>query len=470
MTGIRCVGFAQAVCLVLAAAGASEAGLQIGSDRQVFVDRFLISEMRGLSLELHAPVPREVAIAFDRPWEGNTSCLASVMKDGSRFRMWYRVSAGNQDSEAMTAYAESRDGIRWEKPSLGLMAFRGSKDNNLVWPPEGVHGRNMCVFKDPNPGVPEGERYKAIVHSNAIYGLVSADGLRWRPVAPEPLIAPIKEEAHSDGPHTVFWDPWQRKYVIYRRGWWGENRTIRRSTSADFRKWSAPEFVDIVFGASPREQFYTNSCTPYDRAPGVYFMFPKRFVEERTFFPEWPFPGQSDIGFLSSRDGIHWGRTFREAWIRPGLDPKNWHERSMEFGWGIVPTGPAELSMYMDEHVRTDAAHIRRVTIRPDGFVSVHAGYDGGDLITRPLVFTGRRLSLNYSTSASGSVRVELLNSFGRPVAGFGAAESQEIFGDELERTVTWAGKSDAGALAGQPVRLRFLLRDADLYSFRFTE
>ena len=67
-------------------------------------------------------------------------------------------------------------------------------------------------------------------------------------------------------------------------------------------------------------------------------------------------------------------------------------------------------------------------------------------------------------------MRVELLNSFGRPVAGFGAAESQEIFGDELERTVTWSGRSDMGALAGQPVRLRFLLRDADVYSFRFTE
>src|SRR5437773_12474769 len=102
--------------------------------------------------------------------------------------------------------------------------------------------------------------------------------------------------------------------------------------------------------------------------------------------------------------------------------------------------------------------------------LSVHAAYDGGYLITRPLVFTGRRLSLNYSTSAAGSVRVEPLNSFGRPVGGFSAAESQEIFGDELERTATWSGKSDAGALAGQPVRLRFLLRDADLYSFRFAE
>jgi hypothetical protein len=197
-------------------------------------------------------------------------------------------------------------------------------------------------------------------------------------------------------------------------------------------------------------------------------MFPKRFVEERTFFADWPFPGQSDIGFLSSRDGVHWDRTFREAWIRPGLDAKNWHERSLEFGWGIVETGPAELSMYMDENVRTDTARIRRVTLRPDGFVSVNAPDSGGELTTVPLTFAGTRLFLNYSTSAAGSVRVELLDAAGRPLPGHGMNESEEIFGDEIERAVTWGGRSDIGGFAGRVIRLRLLLRDADLFAFRF--
>ena len=130
----------------------------IGSDRQLFLDRQLIDEMRGAEFELHRPVLREEVLRYDKPWEGDTSWHPIVIRDGERFRMWYRVSAGNHDGVAQTAYAESRDGIRWERPSLGLVESKGSTDNNLVWPTPGNQGINMCVFKDPNPGVPEGER------------------------------------------------------------------------------------------------------------------------------------------------------------------------------------------------------------------------------------------------------------------------------------------------------------------------
>lgn len=119
-------------------------------------------------------------------------------------------------------------------------------------------------------------------------------------------------------------------------------------------------------------------------------------------------------------------------------------------------------------HHRTGTARIRRVTLRPDGFASIHADDLGGVLLTAPLVFAGKRLALNYSTSATGSVRVELLDSIGRPIPGYSAGESVEIFGDELDRIVMWRARTDVSALAGQTVRLRFHLRDADLYAFRF--
>jgi len=471
--------------------------IKIGTDRQLFVDHFLIAEMRGLAHKLHSPIRREKVILLDRPWEGPLSALPVVIKDGERYRMWYRATqpfpAAHYASEAdwnraankaalegsWTAYAESQDGIHWEKPSLGLTEYRGSTDNNLVWRDRTKPGyEDYCVFKDPNPDVPEDERYKSIIElrygdgsrRQPVYGIVSSDGLRWRLVQDEPLIPPIEGERSTDGPHVVFWDPWQSCYAIYRRGWWGENRCIRRSTSTDFRHWTTPEFVDIHFGAEPREQFYTSGCMPYLRAPGIYLMFPKRFVLERQFFADWPQSGQSDIGFLSSRDGVHWDRTFREAFIRPGLDPNIWHERSISSGSGIVETGSDELSMYLWEGFRTEEAHVRRVTLRPDGFVSINAPDLGGELITRQLIFAGRQLAINYSTSATGSVRVEMLNSFGRPVEGYTLAESTEIFGDELDRVVTWSGNSDIGRLAGEPIRLRFVMRDADLYAFRFAE
>ena len=88
--------------------------------------------------------------------------------------------------------------------------------------------------------------------------------------------------------------------------------------------------------------------------------------------------------------------------------------------------------------------------------------------MTKPLVFGGKELTLNFSTSAAGDVRVELQWPDGQPIPGFSLDDCQEVFGDELERTVTWKDGSDVGKLAGQPVRLRFALRDADLYAFQF--
>ena len=86
----------------------------------------------------------------------------------------------------------------------------------------------------------------------------------------------------------------------------------------------------------------------------------------------------------------------------------------------------------------------------------------------KPLVFEGRELVLNVSTSAAGSVLVEIQNAQGRPMSGFGLGDAVEIFGDEIELPVRWKGGSDVSSLSGKPVCLRFLLRDADLYSLRF--
>jgi len=247
------------------------------------------------------------------------------------------------------------------------------------------------------------------------------------------------------------------------------NRTVRRFTSKDFRNWQGPEWVEIPFGTQPREQFYTSAALPYPWARNVYLMFPMRFILDRSG-RDWPYPGLSDICFLSSRDGLRWERSFREAWIRPGMDQKNWHERSMSFGSGLVETAPGELSMYMIENYRTPEAHIRRMTLRKDGFISVHASDLGGEFTTHPLKFEGSLLRINYSTSVTGSLGVEVLNDFSRPVLGFTLKDSGEIFGDHLQQRVRWNGRDDLSSLEGQVIRLRFVLRDADLYSFRFAQ
>jgi hypothetical protein len=109
-----------------------------------------------------------------------------------------------------------------------------------------------------------------------------------------------------------------------------------------------------------------------------------------------------------------------------------------------------------------------RYTLRTDGFISVNAGADGGELRTKPLIFAGDALSINFSTGAAGSLRVEIQDASGQALPGFGLDDCQAVIGDAIERRVTWKNTSDLAAIAGKPVRLRFAMRECDLYSFRF--
>ena len=246
-------------------------------------------------------------------------------------------------------------------------------------------------------------------------------------------------------------------------------RWVRRTTSKDFRHWTP--LTPIETGDAPVEEFYTNATMRYARAPDYLLMFPSRFASAREPIPGWKFgKGVNDIAFLSSRDGIHFDRTFLEAFIRPGLDPGNWHERSLYMERALLPTSPTELSLYCMQNWRLPTVHIRRYTLRPDGFVSLHGPYRGGDVVTHPLKVEGRVLRLNYSTSAVGSIRVEIQDADGQPMPGFALEDCREIYGDRLDGIVSWKSDAELASLAGRPVRLRFALADADVYAFRFSD
>jgi hypothetical protein len=144
--------------------------------------------------------------------------------------------------------------------------------------------------------------------------------------------------------------------------------------------------------------------------------------------------------------------------------------------WGLVETksamedAPPELSVYVTERTgRETGAALRRYTMRIDGFVSLHAPLLGGELVTRPMTFAGKRLVLNVSTSAAGTVRVEIQNSDGQPLPGFALTDCHEVYGDDLAHVVTWQGNPDLGALVGQSVKLRLEIKDADVFSLQFT-
>jgi hypothetical protein len=180
------------------------------------------------------------------------------------------------------------------------------------------------------------------------------------------------------------------------------------------------------------------------------------------------FHDTSDAVLMTSRGGNRYDRTFLGSLIRPGIGLKNWVSRTNYPALNIVQTGPTEMSLYVQQDYGQPSAHLERFTMRLDGIASVRADFGGGELVTRPLTFDGNRLSLNFSTSAAGGIKVEIQDAEGKPIPGFALEDCVEVIGNEIERDVQWKNGPDVGALAGKPVKLRFVISDADLFAMQF--
>lgn len=438
----------------------------IGSRVEMFVDDWLLARMEHVALRLNPPVRREIVLNTDQAWESAQSAYFTVLQDGKRIRLYYRGYCPDDNAaDQVTCLAESEDGIHFSRPNLGLFAFRGNRANNIVW--QGVEAHNFAPFLDTNPDAKPEERYKALGGINSkLYAFVSPDGIRWKKWQP----APVLTDGAFDSLNIAFWDSEARVYRCYSRYWseggYAGARAIQSVTSKDFLHWSKPEPNRYAPGV-PLEHFYTNATRPCPGASHHLLSFPMRFVPERTKFSQIKEPGVSDAVFMSSRDGLHWDRTFLEAWVRPGRDDRNWTQRSNMPASGIVQNAPDEFSLYTSEHYDWPDHRLRRLSVRRHGFASIHADARGGECITRPLTFTGEQLYLNYATSAAGSVQVEIQDEEGVPLPGYTLSEHTPLFGDELDAPIVWKSRRDLKPLLGKTVRFRFVLKDADLYALR---
>ena len=473
--------------------------VDIGSRLELFVDDYLVDRLHGTERVLQHPAPQEVSMRFDRPWDGNNPGHVTVFQDGDTYRMYYIASVevyGGNDGrphDDLICYAESTDGINWTRPSLGIVEFDGSTDNNIIL--ERYRAYVFAPFKDPNPDATADARYKAVGRDKmweGLYAHKSADGIHWSLMADEPVIT----EGAFDSLNLAFWDPIRKEYRDFREDgepWQGSHtgRDIKTSTTKDFLSW--PDPVWLKYSPGRVSELYTNGVQPYYRAPHIFLGFPTRYTDRgwtestkalpqldnrelrATMHPRMG-TAVTDGMFMSSRDGESFD-IWPESFIRPGLKLKeNWFYADGYQNKGIVETkstieGAAnELSFYSTEAMLQPhgIGRLRRYALRIDGFVSVNARMAGGELLTKPLVFEGNELVLNFSTGAAGSIQVELQNEGGYQIEGFAMADCHEVWGDDLARTVKWGETTDVSSLVGQPVRLRFLLKDADLYSMQF--
>jgi len=468
----------------------------VNSRRQLFIDDMLVDYTSRVALKVNPPLKTGPVLRADSPWEGHrVGAYGTVMEDNNLYKMWY--DAVDRDAKIYHCYAISKDGIRWEKPSLGLVDYYGSRNNNILpLPPCGT------VFLDPT--APLNQRYKYVtcghggaggfMDDNGIRVWWSEDGLRWEPNRDYAL--PL----NADSQNQAFWDERIGKYVAYLRAWNPLRCVARVEVENLFNPWPYKPRDDVAYGrgnpskwpapttelpivfkyddSDPENSDHYNPCVvKYPYAKDAYYMFPSAYLH----FPEPPAgkrhnDGLLDIQIATSRDGIKWNRLTRDTYVRLGRKDEL-DSGAMYMFVGLI-RDRSVLWMYYAGYDYThgtgdlETMHytgaIFRVVQRLDGFTSFDAGYEGGELLTKPLVFTGSRLLLNVDTSATGEVKVEVQDEDGKPFPKFDLKSCDPIYANDCSKVVTWNHVSDVSSLTGKPLKLKFAMRNAKLYAFQF--
>lgn len=419
-------------------------------------------------------------VANDRPWEHIIGAYSTLIVDDGRFRLWYEVTPPGSEGETnLLCYAESRDGVTWEKPLLDVQPYESSMRTNIVFggtqTPRGFHGAS--VFVDPHG--PAEERFKLVymgaltepafrefkqkhpdsitpigeAKRNVILAAVSPDGLHWRELG-EPLLG-----HSSDTQTTVYWDTVRERYVGYFR-LATTKRAIARAETSDFRSWPAPDLMLWPGNDDdPTDDYYTGGETMYPGSKTAYLAFPSIYRRRID---------STHVTVLSSLDGRLWTTVPGKPVLEPGA-PGTWDQGGVFAGIGLVNLPGDRIALpyagYARPHKfpRFDRLGEIGLAVWPAERLVALEAREEGELYTIPIALTGKRLYLNYETDPGGTIRVELTKS-SDPVRSFTLADSLVLTGNEKKRLVTWKGVADLPYT--EAVQFRFRLRAARLYSF----
>lgn len=484
--------------------------VSIGAEHQLFVDSYLIESTENVERNLHQVQPYEgnPVLMSTKPWEHRRLVYGSVyyIPEEAEFRMWYMVF-GAKDARppnpilsfkeaGSICYATSRDGVHWQKPELGLKEFRGSKENNIVLLPGGSHFDSTNVMYTPEDRerpfkmmVFQGrwpyrkDRIEEVWGDDSVFEIErhghfafhSKNGIRWTPYSKDPII-----EA-SD--RSLFgYDTVKEKYTGYIKTAWNDPVSGQRerahkygaySELTGFRNWWQE-------GPNPWVMHSDELDPPVVEIDGSYgYNYESQYLGINEMRHGGPRRGTIDWEMMVSRDGKHWQRPFREDFLPLTNDPEEWRygvvkifsnppirrdgELWFYYGGSTESVYPEKASGYGDGRRGRQAICLGK--LRLDGFVSVDAGAEPGTLTTVPLDLRGGSLFVNANTARNGGVRVEVLELDGSPVRGFGVGDCETVQGDVLEAQVRWKAGRDLGSLR-RPVRLKFDLVNAELYSF----
>jgi hypothetical protein len=438
--------------------------IPIDVGRQLLVDDFLIQQTT-LQRTFHAATyyPENPVLVPDRPWETDTepNPCAMVFSDGvwydphdKLFKIWYMGGY-----VAGTCYATSTDGIHWQKPELDVFpgtnfVQKGYRDSSTTW--------LDYETKDPQA------RFKMGFYASGGLSLsTSPDGVHWS--------EPVRSGPTGDRT-TFFYNPFRKRWIFgVRAGASGFGR-IRRY-------WEADDFLDdadwkaggpvLWCGADRADpmrddlktppQLYNLDCAAYESVLLGLFTIWRGQPADRAK------PNEVCVGF--SRDGFHWHRPDRQAFIPVSEQHGDWNWGNVQSAGGCCLVVGEKLYFYVSGRAGVPGSRSSGVcttalaTLRRDGFVSYDADQDEGTLTTRPVRFKGRYLFVN-ADAAGGELRAEILDADGQVIAPFDHESCIQFHGDSTLAQLRWQGADDLSRLAGQPVRFRFYLRRGSLYAF----
>jgi len=496
--------------------------MQLDYGTELFVDDLLMDTKRGVKRTLHPATKLDRPVLTpDHPWEhgGVNKCrrlnlYGTVMSDESmgKYRMWYMCRMGplhghtipglyvprpesgrnatfmgerkdkygrvfaDDDRGDLTCYAESDDGIEWTRPDLGIFEFNGSPDNNIVWD---LHG--ACVFRDEQASNPD-ELYKAIGFCRRyrnVFLLTSPDGIRWDD---SEWLDPILDR-ENEGPFNVVYDAKERIFRAYSHG---------RDTDKDSRRMVYYTESPSLTGPWKKLKPMLRADTHDDEVGKQKYNAIRAEIHDMSAFhyhnihigiagmlyvtgpgaPGMPIDGPIDAQLVHSRDGVNWRHFHQER------TPIIQRGAKGTFDWGMI-MGTAREPIISDDKIYwhyngTEMTHgtglddrvasIGLATWRLDGFVSLDAGTKNGVVETVPLNVPASQLEIN-ADATSGTMRIFILTADGQVQDGFSADACQAIKGDSVRHSVRWKDKTFAQAR--QPLRLRFLIENSDLYAFR---
>jgi hypothetical protein len=476
----------------------------------------LIDEALNVNLAIHKPERRGYCLdGADVPWEEYIGYPA-IMKVGDTYRMYYQArGASNPDADPnlkkeMYCVAFSKDGKTFTRPNLGKIECCGSKDNNIIIL-EDRFIDNFTIHYDENPDCPADEKFKALsllfhippikredgsdLYTELLY-YKSSDGINFE------YVRVLDVPGVFDSYNIVFWDKESGEYKMYIRDFHNADgsrsdyapvaamelayRDVRITTSKDFVHWTSPEMITFEDG-NIHIQLYTGMIFQYKRG-NMFLGLPTRYnnrpndTESLEALPQWGGLRKkwneeknrggsvaNDVGIMTSRDGKHFDR-WNGAYMTTGIErPDNWAYGNGYCAYTPIETESdfdgevTELSLYNTQGHNVARPRVMRYALRLDGFYSWQADFTGGTVVTRPLTFEGEELEINFATSSLGHVRTFILDVDGKEIEGY---DSKRHFGDSLNRVIKF--EKPLSALSGKTVRLKFEIKDADLYAFKF--